>query len=53
MDLYVKGKDPGNLRLNIPEEHHNLIEVCKQSEGKQARISTDDERNNPAEFAVH
>ena len=23
MDLYVKGKDPGNLRLNIPEEHHN------------------------------
>ena len=39
MDLYVKGKDPGNLRLNIPEEHHNLIEVCKQSEGKQARAS--------------
>lgn len=37
MDLYVKGKDPGNLRLSIPEEHHNLIEICKQSEGKQAR----------------
>lgn len=41
MDLYVKGKDPGNLRLNIPEEHHNLIEVCKQSEGKQARASVE------------
>ena len=37
MDLYVKGKDPGNLRLNIPEEHMNLIEICKQLEGKQAR----------------
>ena len=41
MDLYVKGKDPGNLRLNIPEEHHHLIEVCKQSEGKQARASVE------------
>ena len=41
MDLYVKGKDPGNLRLNIPEEHHNLIEICKQSEGKQARASVE------------
>ena len=41
MDLYVKGKDPGNLRLNIPEEHHNLLEVCKQSEGKQARASVE------------
>ena len=41
MDLYVKGKDPGNLRLNIPEEHQHLIEVCKQSEGKQARASVE------------
>jgi hypothetical protein len=41
MDLYVKGKDPGNLRLNIPEEHHALIEICKQSEGKQARASVE------------
>ena len=41
MDLYVKGKDPGNLRLNIPEEHQNLIEICKQSEGKQARASVE------------
>ena len=41
MDLYVKGKDPGNLRLNIPEEHQNLIELCKQSEGKQARASVE------------
>lgn len=41
MDLYVKGKDPGNLRLNIPEEHMNLIEICKQSEGKQARASVE------------
>ena len=35
VDVYVKGKEPGTLRLNIPEEHHNLIEVCKQSEGKR------------------
>lgn len=41
MDLYVKGKDPGNLRLNIPEEHQHLIEICKQSEGKQARASVE------------
>ena len=41
MDLYVKGKDPGNLRLSIPEEHHSLIEICKQSEGKQARASVE------------
>ena len=41
LDLYVKGKDPGNLRLNIPEEHHALVEVCKQSEGKQARASVE------------
>ncbi len=41
LDLYVKGKDPGNLRLSIPEEHHALIEVCKQSEGKQARASVE------------
>ena len=41
MDLYVKGKDPGNLRLSIPEEQHALIEICKQSEGKQARASVE------------
>jgi len=41
LDLYVKGKDPGNLRLNIPEEHQALVEVCKQSEGKQARASVE------------
>jgi hypothetical protein len=41
MDLYVKGKDPGNLRLNIPEEHQHLIEICKQSEGMQARASVE------------
>lgn len=41
MDLYVKGKDPGNLRLNIPEDHQHLIEICKQSEGKQARASVE------------
>lgn len=41
VDLYVKGKDPGNLRLNIPEDHFNLVELCKQSEGKQARASVE------------
>ena len=41
MDLYVKGKDPGNLRLSIPEEQHALIEICKQAEGKQARASVE------------
>jgi hypothetical protein len=39
VDLYVKGKDPGNLRLNIPEDQMPLIEVCKQLEGKQARAA--------------
>jgi hypothetical protein len=41
VDVYVKGKDPGNLRLNIPEEHFALVEVCKQSEGKQGRASVE------------
>jgi len=35
----VKGKDPGILRLGIPEDQMTLIEVCKQAEGKQARAS--------------
>jgi len=39
VDLYVKGKDPGILRLGIPEDQMSLIEVCKQAEGKQARVS--------------
>ena len=39
VDLYVKGKDPGNLRLSIPEDQVALVELCKQSEGKQARAS--------------
>jgi hypothetical protein len=39
VDLYVKGRDPGNLRLNIPEEHGGLVELCKQSEGKRATAS--------------
>jgi predicted secreted protein len=37
VDLYVKGKDPGVLRLGIPEDQMPLIEVCKQAEGKQAK----------------
>ncbi len=41
VDVYVKGKDPGNLRLNISEEHLNLVDLCKQSEGKQARASVE------------
>jgi len=41
MDLYVKGKDSGNLRLSIPEEQPALIEICKQAEGKQARASVE------------
>ena len=41
VDVYVKGKDPGNLRLNIPEEHQQLVEVCKQSEGKRATASVE------------
>jgi hypothetical protein len=36
VDFYVKGKDPGVLRLGIPEDQMPLIEVCKQAEGKQA-----------------
>ena len=39
VDLYVKGKDPGNLRLNIPEEHPQLVDLCKASENKAARAS--------------
>ncbi|MBX3120989.1 MAG: hypothetical protein KF784_18170 [Fimbriimonadaceae bacterium] len=39
VDLYVKGKDPGVLRLGIPEDQMSLIEVCKQAEGKQAKVS--------------
>jgi hypothetical protein len=39
VDLYVKGKDPGVLRLGIPEDQMPLIEACKQAEGKQARAS--------------
>jgi hypothetical protein len=35
----VKGKDPGVLRLGIPEDQMPLIEACKQAEGKQARAS--------------
>ena len=41
MDVYVKGKDPGNLRLNIPEDQHQLVEICKQAEGKQGRASVE------------
>ena len=41
VDVYVKGKDPGNLRLNIPEEHQQLVDVCKQSEGKRATASVE------------
>ena len=39
VDLYVKGKDPGVLRLGIPEDQMSLIEACKQAEGKQAKVS--------------
>ena len=39
VDLYVKGKDPGNLRVNIPEESPQLVELCKSSENKAARAS--------------
>ena len=39
VDLYVKGKDPGVLRLGIPDDQMPLIEVCKQAEGKQAKAS--------------
>ena len=39
VDLYVKGKDPGILRLGIPEDQMPLIDACKQAEGKQARAS--------------
>lgn len=41
VDLYVKGKDPGTLRLNIPEDSLALIEVCKQMEGKPGRASVE------------
>lgn len=39
VDLYVKGKDPGVLRLGIPDDQMPLVEACKQAEGKQARVS--------------
>jgi hypothetical protein len=39
VDFYVKGKDPGVLRLGIPDDQMPLIEVCKQAEGKQAKAS--------------
>jgi hypothetical protein len=39
VDLYLKGRDPGNLRVNIPEDQMPLIDVCKQLEGKPARAS--------------
>ncbi|MBX3234802.1 MAG: hypothetical protein KF814_02565 [Nitrospiraceae bacterium] len=39
VDLYLKGKDPGNLRVNIPEDAFPLIDVVKQLEGKPARAS--------------
>ncbi len=37
VDLYVKGRDPGNLRVNIPDEMLSLVEVCRNSEGKAGR----------------
>jgi len=37
VDLYVKGKDPGNLRVNIPESNPALAEQAKASEGKTGR----------------
>ena len=37
VDLYVKGRDPGNLRVNIPDEMLGLVEVCRNSEGKAGR----------------
>lgn len=39
LDLYVKGKEPGTMRLNISEEHLGLVELCKQSENKQGRAT--------------
>jgi hypothetical protein len=41
VDVYVKGKDPGTLRLNIPEDSLALVEVCRQMEGKQGRASVE------------
>ena len=29
VDFYVKGKDPGVLRLGIPEDQMPLIDACK------------------------
>lgn len=37
VDLYVKGKDPGNLRVNIPDSNPALMEQAKASEGKSGR----------------
>ncbi len=39
MAFYVKGKDPGMLRLGIPDDQMSLIEICKQAEGKHAKAS--------------
>ena len=39
VDLYVKGKDPGGAAIGDTEDQMSLIEVCKQAEGKQAKVS--------------
>ncbi len=39
VDLYVKGKEPGNLRVSIPEDQPQLATLCQQSENKPARAS--------------
>ena len=41
VDVYVKGKDPGTLRLNIPEDQFPLVDLCKQSEGKRGIASVE------------
>lgn len=41
VDLYVKGREPGSLRLNISDEYLPLVELCKQSEGKQGRANVE------------
>ncbi len=38
VDLYVKGRDPGTLRVNIPEDGSGLAEQCRQAEGRQGRV---------------
>jgi hypothetical protein len=51
VDFYVKGKDPGVLRLGIPEDQMPLIDACKQAEGqagarlhRSAEVRTDGSR---------